>query len=540
MIDVNDGLNVMFSENGLLRLIRIQDIVQVNFNRGFLMPNRKTGVILSYILMVFEVLSTLLLTPAIIRTLGDAEYGVYKLSASIAVYLLLLDLGIGNSVTRFVAKYRVEGNEVQCRKFLGITTIYYVLVAGVCLAAGFVLVMIYPAVFAKGLSTDEISLGQKLLLITTINAAVTLGGSGFRNSISAYERFDISRGVSIVVIIFRALLTIVALKLGFGSIGIVCANLLLTIITVVFYILFVVLKLNLKPIFRGNDKALIKEIVSYSSFILLQMVATQINVCLDSILIGIIVESSTVTIAVYSVGQQITQYFQSIGSSVTGVLMPGVVRMVEKGANPESLCREMIRIGRMILMVLGIIWACFLVFGRQFIILWVGSSKLNSFWVAFLLMSVYTIVLTESIGTQILWAKNEHKEQSVIKISVVLLNIVLTILLIKWNPLFGATIGTAISLILGDVVAANFVFMKKIKINLLQYYLGLFRGIVPCIFFALIAGFAFSLFGLRSWIGLALNIMVMVVVYGLCMILFGMNQYEKNLLLGLLHRSKND
>ena len=50
--------------------------------------NRKIGVILSYVLMVFEVLSTLLLTPFIIRTLGQAEYGVYKLAFAINAYLL--------------------------------------------------------------------------------------------------------------------------------------------------------------------------------------------------------------------------------------------------------------------------------------------------------------------------------------------------------------------------------------------------------------------------------------------------------------------
>ena len=58
--------------------------------------NRKIGVILSYIAMVFEVLSTLLITPFMLRTLGQSEYGVYKLSSSITAYLLLLDLGVGN------------------------------------------------------------------------------------------------------------------------------------------------------------------------------------------------------------------------------------------------------------------------------------------------------------------------------------------------------------------------------------------------------------------------------------------------------------
>ena len=71
---------------------------------------RKIGVVLSYLLMIFEVLSTLLLTPFILRTLGQAEYGVYKLSAAVTAYLLLLDLGVGNAVTRYVAKFKVEGN----------------------------------------------------------------------------------------------------------------------------------------------------------------------------------------------------------------------------------------------------------------------------------------------------------------------------------------------------------------------------------------------------------------------------------------------
>ena len=77
--------------------------------------NRKTGVILSYVMMIFEVMSTLLLTPFIIGTLGQAEYGVYKLSASVVAYLLLLDLGVGNAITRYIAKFREIGR-ASCRE----------------------------------------------------------------------------------------------------------------------------------------------------------------------------------------------------------------------------------------------------------------------------------------------------------------------------------------------------------------------------------------------------------------------------------------
>ena len=79
--------------------------------------NRKTGVVLSYILMIFETLSALLLTPFIIQTLGQAEYGVYKLATAVNSYLLLLDLGIGNAIVKYVSKFRVDNDVQKNKKF---------------------------------------------------------------------------------------------------------------------------------------------------------------------------------------------------------------------------------------------------------------------------------------------------------------------------------------------------------------------------------------------------------------------------------------
>ncbi|MBQ9413553.1 MAG: DUF4234 domain-containing protein [Clostridia bacterium] len=498
--------------------------------------NRKVGVILSYVLMIFEVLSTLLLTPFIISTLGDAEYGVYKLSASIVAYLLLLDLGVGNAVTRYVAKYRAANDREQCRKFLGITTIYYSGIALLCLIGGAVLIAIYPVAFAKGLTSDQIALGQQLLSITMINAAVTLGMAGFKNTIIAYERFDISRGISILSIILRMGLTVLVLTMGMGSIGIVTVNLCLTIATCLCFIGVVIFKFGLKPVFKGISGSMIRDVFVYSSFILIQMVATQVNAHADSIMLGAFVASSAGIIAIYSIGQQVTQYFQSIGSSVNGVLMPGIVKMVERGAKPQELCDEMVRIGRMIFMVLGMIWCGFLVYGQQFLSLWVGPTKMDAFLVALLLMTAYLFILTESIGTQILWAMNEHKEQSILKISIVAVNIVFTYFLIQWRPLLGATIGTVISLTLGDIFVMNLLFVKKIKISLAKYYGGLFKGILPCLAITGLAGFGFSFIGLSGWLGFAVNVIVMVAVYAVAMLLFGMNAYEKHLVFGVVRK----
>lgn len=498
--------------------------------------NRKIGVLLSYVFMIFEVLSTLLLTPFIIRTLGQAEYGVYKLAAAVNAYLLLLDLGIGNAITRYIAKYRVSGERDTEEKFLGVATIFYLIIGLLTILIGIVLVIVFPSAFAKGLSTEEAFLGQKLLAISMTNSAITLGTAAYTNVIIAYEKFFISKGGAIAQIIIRIILTYCALLLGLGSVGIVIVNLLMTILYRGFNVLYVLLKLNLRPKFKNIDFLFVKEIIVYSSFIFLQMIATQLNSTLDQVLIGSLVESSAVILAVYSVGTQLVQYFQSIGSSFNGVLMPGVVKIVENGASAKELTNEMVRIGRLVFMVLILIWSGFLVNGKDFIVLWAGSKNENSYFVAIILMSVYLFILTESIGSQILWAMNKHKEQSVMKLIVILVNIVLTILLIKWNPLLGATIGTFISLLVGDVGVMNLIFRKKLHINLLNYYRGLFKGIVPSALFTTIVGCISCHFINGGWMSLAINLLIMVVTYSILMYFYGMNSYEKNLICGMINK----
>lgn len=290
------------------------------------------------------------------------------------------------------------------------------------------------------------------------------------------------------------------------------------------------------------DKSFIKEIVLYSSLIFIQMIATYLNASIDSILLGSLVVSSTVLIGIYSIGTQICQYYQSIGSAFNGVLMAGIVKMVEdkKNFNSISVTNEMIRIGRIIFMVLGLIWSCFFINGKIFIILWAGKENIMAYYVSIILMSAYIFILTESIGTQILWALNEHKEQAYLKMIIVLLNIILTIVLIKWNPLIGATIGTFISLILGDIFVMNFIFKKRLKMDLLYYYKNLFRGIFVCMTIVCLIGYIINRFIGNDWIGFIVKNLIMVVVYGICMLNFGMNDYEKKLFFSILKHRQGD
>lgn len=496
--------------------------------------NRRIGVLLSYVLMIFEVLSTLLLTPFIIRTLGQAEYGVYKLTFAINGYILLLDLGIGNATIRYISKYRANKDKENEGKFFGVVTIYYSIIAILTFIIGLIITYGFPYIFAKGLTSTEIELGQKLVFFTMITSAITLGTSASNNILIAYEKFGVSKCSQIVILIMRFIMSFLALKLGLGSLALVIINLILTIICRLFFVIYTLVYLKLRPIFKNINKKYIKEIIGYSSMILLQMVATQLNSSIDQILIGALVTSSASILAIYSVGSQINQYFQSIGSAFNGVLMPGVVKMVESQANEKKLTDEMIRIGRIVFMVLAPILGIFLVEGQTFVILWAGRVNESAYLIAVILMSAYILYLTEAVGTQLLWAKNDQKEFTALKFIIVLLNIFFTATLIKWNAILGATIGTFISIFLGDIVVTNVIFYKKLKINLIKYYKELSSGILPSIIIVIIVGIVLNNFNSVTWTGFIIKSSILLIIYLIQMLLFGFNKYEKDLLYSIL------
>ena len=481
--------------------------------------------------MVVEIFSTMFLTPFLIRTLGNAEYGIYQLIISINMSFTLLDLGVGNSVIRYMSKYRVEKNGLLQRKFLGVTTFYYFVMAALALIIGAVVRYYLPSFFKVGLTAEEIQLARKLFSVTIITSAVSLATSGFANTVIAYERFDISKGTSIVLTIAKLIISFTVLKLGFSSLGVVLVNLGITVAMRLVYTCFVLFRLKIIPLFKELDFGFIKDIVAYSSFIMLQLFATFINAHTDQVLLAAFAANSAGIIAVYGVGAQVLQYFKTIGTHFTGVLMPGLVRLVKSGAGSEEYQREMVKVGRIIFMVLSIVWVTFAVNGSDFILLWTEPDYKDAFYVALILMFPVIFTYVESAGNQLLQAMKKHKKPAMVQVVSAVLNIVLTIFLIKWKPLEGAVIGSFIALFVCELIVMNIMYKKLLDIKLLKYFLALFRGIVPCLAAAAVSGVLFRMLGLikYGWLGFGVNCAVMVAVYGATMVLFGMNAYEKEL-----------
>lgn len=96
----------------------------------------KYGALLSYANIFISVILGLLLTPFIIRNLGDSEYGLYALTGSFVSYLCLMDFGLNNTIIRYVAKYRSTNDKEGQETFLATTISTYIIIAIIIVVAG--------------------------------------------------------------------------------------------------------------------------------------------------------------------------------------------------------------------------------------------------------------------------------------------------------------------------------------------------------------------------------------------------------------------
>ncbi|HVF99169.1 MAG TPA: oligosaccharide flippase family protein, partial [Chloroflexia bacterium] len=165
----------------------------------------------------------LLLTPLLVRELGHQVYGVWVLVTSLGIYLTLLDLGIVDAVTRYVATARAVHNSSQ------ITAVVSTAFA-ICLAAGLlslVLTTVLVFIVLPTLNTPRelLPAAQWLLMSLGIGSTAVLSSRVFDGALRGAQRYDLANSLQIGYSVFLAGGTALALLLGGGLAEIAWVNL---------------------------------------------------------------------------------------------------------------------------------------------------------------------------------------------------------------------------------------------------------------------------------------------------------------------------
>ena len=260
----------------------------------------KAGAIISYLQMAIQILIGLAYTPVMIRLLGQSEYGLYNTVASTISMLSVLRLGFNNSYIRYYSIYkkRNDTKAIDCLNGLFITIFSFIgIITFVC---GIFLTNHLSIVFSDGLTTSEYGIAKVLMILLTINLAISFPMSVFSNIISAHEKFVFLKCLEIIKNVLGPMVTLPLLLMGFRSIAMVSVSLIVSLITDTCYIIYVFLVLKNRFAFNKPEKGLFSDLFAYTVFIAIELIVDQINWNIDKVLLARY--KGTVMVAIYSVG----------------------------------------------------------------------------------------------------------------------------------------------------------------------------------------------------------------------------------------------
>lgn len=492
---------------------------------------KKAGVILTYLGEAVKVLTTLLYTPLMLNLLGQSEYGLYQLVYSVVSYMGLLSLGFGGAYVRFYSKYKEKGDADGEARLNGMFMLIFSVIAGICVLCGAVMVFNIEAVFGSGLTESEYSTARILFVIMVINLALTFIKSVFASPITAHEHFFFQKLLTLLQNLFNPFLTLPLLLLGYGSVSIVLITTILTVATLFADIFYSFKKLHIKFKFKGLEFSLLKEMWIFTFFIFLNQIIDQVNWNVGKFLLGRLI--NTAAVAVYGIGAQVNSLCIQFSNAVSNVFVPKVNSLVEKNNDGSELTRLFTRVSRVQFIIMALILSGFVFFGKPFMRIWANelSNPEIAYYVALVLISSIFIPLIQNLGIEIQRAKNMHRTRSVVYFFMAIINIFASIPLIMNFGVIGATIGTACSLVLGNIIFMNWYYHKRIGLDMIYFWKQILK-FIPSLVIPLIVGAAIMFFvPINSIFMMLVFIAVYTLVYCASMWLLGMNNYEKELIL---------
>ncbi|MBX0332365.1 oligosaccharide flippase family protein [Pontibacter sp. HSC-14F20] len=487
----------------------------------------KAGAMLSYASIGINNMVGLLFTPFMLRMLGKSEFGLYSLVASVVAYLTVLDLGLGNAVVRYTAKYRAQNRQQEQYALFGMFLALYCGISLLVILAGTLLYYKVETLFGNALTAAELDKARIMVVLLVFNLAATFPLSIFGSIIVAYENYVFQKLVNIVRALITPCLMIPLLLMGYKAIGIVVIITALNIISLLVNSWYCFTKLKIKLHFRKMEWAVLKGISTYSFFIFLGVVVDKIYWSTGQFVLGIV--AGTAVVAVYAIAVQLQMYYMSLSTAISGVFLPKVTAMVARNIPDKEVSDLFIRTGRVQFIVMAFVLCVFILFGKTFIVLWAGADYADAYLIAVLLMIPLTVPLIQTLGISILQARNQHKFRSMVYILVATASLAISIPLAKLYGGIGCAVGTSLSLIVGNIFIMNIYYYKRVNIDIPRFWKEIGSMSLPIVGLIPVGVLLNYLSPIDTFTSLVTKVLIFSFLYLSAIWWKGLNNYEREL-----------
>lgn len=492
----------------------------------------KAGAVLNYVIIGLNTLVGLAYTPYMLRCLGQNEYGLYSLVASIIAYLTILDFGFGNAIVRYTAKFRAEGRKQELWEMFGMFLIVYSFIGLIAIGGGLALYFNIDTLFDRTMTDSDLSQARIMMLLLTFNLAFTFPLSIFGSIITAYENFVFQRLVNIFRIIFSTGVLVLVLAIGFKAVALVVVQTAFNLLTLIINLIYCKKKLKIKVVFGKFNWPFVKEISVYSFWIFLNAIMDKIYWGTGQFVLGAI--SGTVAVAIFSVAILLQQMYMTFSTAISSVLLPKVTAMVAHSKSDKELSELFIRTGRIQCLIMSFILCGFIVFGHRFIEIWAGPIYADSYIITLIFFCSLFIPLIQTIGISILQARNQMKFRSLLYLGISLISLVFQIVFAEYFGAIGCSMAIGGALIIGQGLIMNIYYQKRQGFDIIKFWQEICKILIAPIFYTIISIVVSNYFIMQNIMELLLGIIIFSILFIPLIWRFCMNEYERHLILNPL------
>ena len=485
----------------------------------------KIGAFLTYALLFINTIVNFWMTPFLVKNLGMDEYGLFKLVGSLSGSLLVLNLGIGDTVQRYVSLYVAQGNNQKIPNLMAMCLRISLLLNGLIFFVGIIVILLFPTTYGNTLLPEQLGKGTIMLVILVANIMLTVIENLFSGLLAGYNQFVFTNSLKIIIFIFRTLVIFLGIRGGGNSVFLVALSFGLTLLTLIIEWFYSRKKLHLRIKYEGWDKSLFQEAGKFTVLMFLTALAGQAFTNVDNIVIGAFLGTAVVTI--YSVAQFFFNLFQQLSCAISGVMLPTVTMVLQKENGLKKAEQLVIQAGRVQFILLGAALAGIISIGKEFIFLWLGDGYERVHLLILILVGPTLFELCTNVCNSILAASNKIAFRTYVNFISAAINAILTIILVKTWSYIGAAVATAFSYISCSLITMNIYYIKVMKLDMISIHKGIIGNLWICMILPMGVLFILNNYLYGSWVTFIMKVIIFVVIYVVFLLIFGLHEEEK-------------
>lgn len=496
----------------------------------------KMGALISYFTIAFNIVAGLIYTPWMISKIGNSNYGLYTLTTSL-ITMLMVDFGMSAAVSRFVSKYRAEGDQQAIDRFLGVVYKLYI-----AIAAGVFLILLVLYFFLNGiyenLTAEELSTFKSLYVVVGLYSVISFPFINLNGILTAHERFVELKLADLFHKVFIIVAMVICLLIGQGVFALVLVNAASGLLTIAVKLYFIKRKTKVKVQFGYRDRNMLKEIFSFSAWTTISSLAQRLIFNITPSIIAAVSITGTLGVAVFGVATTIEGYVYTFATAINGMFMPRIAKIVHDGKKQEQLVPLLHRIGRLQCMLIGVLVVGFAAFGESFVAdIWKKPDLVQSYGCAVLLIVPSFFYLPLQIAKTTLIVENKVKLQAKVYLLMCLLNVGLSAVLSRYYGAIGAAISIFAAYMIRNALMIV-IYHRVLRLNMLHFFKEVYLKLTPQLLITLAIGLLCSHFNPISnvYLRFVSNGCILVGAYFIMMWFCGFNAYEKGMFKALARK----